>query len=34
MRIALGEVATRDFLRAELEHHLEMLRKEGERPAP
>ena len=33
VRIALGEVATRDFLRAELEHHLEILRKEGERPA-
>ena len=29
LRIALGEVATRDFLRSELEHHLEQLRKEG-----
>jgi uncharacterized membrane protein len=28
VRIALGEVATRDFLRSELEHHLEQVRKE------
>jgi uncharacterized membrane protein len=26
-RIALGEVATRDFIRSELEHHLEQVRK-------
>jgi uncharacterized membrane protein len=31
VRIALGEVATRDFLRSELSHHLEQLRKELER---
>jgi uncharacterized membrane protein len=28
VRIAVGEVATRDFLRSELEHHLEQVRKE------
>ena len=28
VRIALGEVATRDFLRSALEHHLEQVRKE------
>ena len=28
VRIALGEVATRDFLRSVLEHHLEQVRKE------
>ena len=33
VRIALGEVATRDFLRSELDHHLELLRKDGERPS-
>ena len=33
LRIALGEVATRDFLRSELDHHLELLRKDGERPS-
>ena len=27
-RIALGEVATRDFIRSELEHHLEQVRKQ------
>ena len=27
-RIALGEVATRDFIRSELEHHLQQVRKE------
>jgi uncharacterized membrane protein len=27
-RIALGEVATRDFIRSELEHHLDQVRKE------
>jgi uncharacterized membrane protein len=31
VRIALGEVATRDFLRSELGHHLEQVRKELER---
>ena len=31
VRIALGEVATRDFLRSELGHHLEQIRKEAER---
>jgi uncharacterized membrane protein len=31
VRIALGEVATRDFLRSELSHHLEQLRKGLER---
>jgi uncharacterized membrane protein len=30
VRIALGEVATRDFLRSELEHQLELQRKDGE----
>ena len=34
VRIALGEVATRDFLRSELSHHLELIRKETERDAP
>ena len=35
VRIALGDVATRDFLRSELERNLELLRKEGDgrRPA-
>jgi uncharacterized membrane protein len=32
VRIAVGELATRDFLRSELEHHLELLRKDGDRP--
>jgi uncharacterized membrane protein len=32
VRIALGEVATRDFLRSELEHQLELVRKDGDRP--
>jgi uncharacterized membrane protein len=31
LRIALGEVATRDFLRSELGHYLEQIRKEAER---
>ena len=31
VRIALGEVATRDFLRSELGHHLDLMRKETER---
>ncbi len=31
VRIALGEVATRDFLRSELGHHLDQIRKEAER---
>ena len=31
IRIALGEVATRDFLRSELSHHLDQMRKEAER---
>jgi len=31
VRIAIGEVATRDFLRSELGHHLEQIRKEAER---
>jgi uncharacterized membrane protein len=31
VRIAMGEVATRDFLRSELSHYLEQLRKEAER---
>jgi uncharacterized membrane protein len=31
LRIAVGEVATRDFLRSELGHHLEQVRKEIER---
>jgi uncharacterized membrane protein len=31
VRIAMGEVATRDFLRSELGHYLEQLRKEAER---
>ena len=34
VRIALGEVATRDFLRSELEHHLERARKESPQPEP
>jgi uncharacterized membrane protein len=33
VRIALGEVATRDFIRSELSHHLDQIRKEAERPA-
>jgi len=32
IRIAVGELATRDFVRSELEHYLEQLRKEGDRP--
>jgi uncharacterized membrane protein len=31
LRIALGEVATRDFLRSELGHYLDQIRKEAER---
>jgi uncharacterized membrane protein len=31
VRIAMGEVATRDFLRSELSHYLEQIRKEAER---
>ena len=31
VRIALGEVATRDFLRSELGHHLDQVRKELDR---
>ena len=31
VRIAIGEVATRDFIRSELSHHLEQVRKEAER---
>ena len=31
LRIALGEVATRDFLRSELGHYLDQVRKEAER---
>jgi uncharacterized membrane protein len=31
VRIALGEIATRDFLRSELSHHLDQIRKEAER---
>jgi uncharacterized membrane protein len=31
VRIALGEVATRDFLRSELHHHLDQLRQEADR---
>jgi uncharacterized membrane protein len=31
VRIALGEIATRDFLRSELGHYLEQIRKEAER---
>jgi uncharacterized membrane protein len=31
VRIALGEVATRDFLRSELGHHLDHIRQEAER---
>jgi uncharacterized membrane protein len=31
VRIALGEVATRDFLRSELGHHLDQVRKEIDR---
>ena len=31
VRIALGDVATRDFLRSELGHHLDQVRKELER---
>ena len=33
LRIALGEVATRDFLRSELSHYLEQLDNEAERRA-
>jgi uncharacterized membrane protein len=32
VRIALGEVATRDFLRSALEHHLDQVRKESATP--
>jgi uncharacterized membrane protein len=31
VRIAVGEVATRDFLRSELSHYLDQVRKEAER---
>ena len=31
VRIALGEIATRDFIRSELSHYLEQVRKEAER---
>ena len=31
IRIAVGEIATRDFLRSELGHHLDQVRKEIER---
>ena len=31
LRIAIGEVATRDFLRSELGHYLDQIRKEAER---
>ena len=31
IRISVGELATRDFLRSELGHHLEQVRKELER---
>jgi uncharacterized membrane protein len=31
LRIAIGEVATRDFLRSELGHYLDQIRKESER---
>ena len=31
LRIAVGEVATRDFLRSELGHYLDQIRKEAER---
>ena len=34
VRIALGEVATRDFIRSELEHHVELLRKKSEPSRP
>ena len=34
VRIALGEVATRDYIRSELEHHIELLRKESEANRP
>ena len=33
VRIALGDVATRDFIRSELGHYLEQLHKDAERPA-
>jgi uncharacterized membrane protein len=33
VRIALGDVATRDFIRSELSHYLEQVRKEADRPA-
>jgi len=34
VRIALGEVATRDFIRSELSHHLDQMRKEADRQTP
>jgi uncharacterized membrane protein len=33
VRIALGEAATRDFIRSELSHYLDQVRKEADRPA-
>ena len=33
VRIALGDVATRDFIRSELSHYLDQVRKEADRPA-
>ena len=33
VRIALGEMATRDFIRSELSHSVEQMRREAERPA-
>ena len=32
IRIALGDVATRDFIRSELGHHLDQVRREANRP--
>ena len=32
IRIALGDVATRDFIRSELGHHLDQVRREADRP--
>src|SRR5690349_12087046 len=33
VRIALGDVATRDFIRSELCHYLDQVRREADRPA-
>jgi len=33
VRIALGDVATRDFIRSELSHYLDQVRREADRPA-